>query len=144
MVLEGPSGVLIEQSLVFQFKVSNNQAEYEALLAGMELARDLGASLLECQTDSRLVEGQMNENFQVKDNHLLQYFHKAKRLATCFKSFRLRHVPRSKNNRADILSKLASGNAKGGIVYSDQTGDDEANSRMFQRYYCRITKHLEG
>ncbi|XP_014522255.1 uncharacterized protein LOC106778781 [Vigna radiata var. radiata] len=52
VVLEGPNGILIEQSLVFQFKVSNNQAEYEALLAGMELARDLAVGRLECQTDS--------------------------------------------------------------------------------------------
>lgn len=45
----------------------------------------------------------------------MQYFHRAKRLETCFKSFRLRHVPRSENNRADLLSKLASGNVKGGL-----------------------------
>jgi hypothetical protein len=37
-VLEGPDGVLIEQSLRFAFKVRNNQAKYEALLAGMKLA----------------------------------------------------------------------------------------------------------
>ncbi|RDY05633.1 hypothetical protein CR513_10508, partial [Mucuna pruriens] len=38
VILEGPEGVLIEQSLHFEFKASNNQAEYEALLAGMGLA----------------------------------------------------------------------------------------------------------
>ncbi|MCI67194.1 gag-pol polyprotein, partial [Trifolium medium] len=37
IVLEGPDGVLIEQSLRFAFKASNNQAEYEALIAGMKL-----------------------------------------------------------------------------------------------------------
>ncbi|XP_014489934.1 uncharacterized protein LOC106752716 [Vigna radiata var. radiata] len=115
VVLEGSNGILIEQSLVFQFKVSNNQAEYEALLARMELARDLGVSWLECQTDSQLVEGQMNGIFQVKDDHLLQYFHKAKQLATYFKRFTLRHVPRSENGRADTLFKLAGGVAKGGL-----------------------------
>lgn len=71
IVLEGPNDMLVEQSLIFKFKVSNNQAEYEALLAGMELARDLAAESLECQTDSQLVEGQMNGSFQIKDNQLL-------------------------------------------------------------------------
>jgi ribonuclease HI len=41
VVLEGPNGVLIEQSLRFAFKASNNQAEYEALIAGMKLAREM-------------------------------------------------------------------------------------------------------
>lgn len=42
MVLEGPDGVLLEQSLHFGFKTSNNQAEYEAMIAGMNLAREWG------------------------------------------------------------------------------------------------------
>ena len=48
VVLEGPKGLLIEQALRFAFKASNNQAEYEALIAGMLLAKEMGArSLLE-------------------------------------------------------------------------------------------------
>ncbi|MCI04575.1 gag-pol polyprotein, partial [Trifolium medium] len=41
VVLEDPDGVLIEQSLRFSFKASNNQAEYEALIAGMKLAKEM-------------------------------------------------------------------------------------------------------
>lgn len=55
--------MVVEQSLIFKFKVSNNQAKYEALMAGMEFARDLGAENLECRTDSQLVEGHMRSNF---------------------------------------------------------------------------------
>lgn len=43
-MLEGPNGLIVEPSIVFKFHISNNQAEYEALIVGMELARDLGAS----------------------------------------------------------------------------------------------------
>nr|KYP31659.1 hypothetical protein KK1_047889 [Cajanus cajan]KYP31660.1 hypothetical protein KK1_047890 [Cajanus cajan] len=43
IILEGPNQVTLEQSLKFSFKVTNNRAEYEALLAGLRLARDLGA-----------------------------------------------------------------------------------------------------
>ena len=42
IVLEGPNGVLIEQALRFAFKASNNQAEYEALIAGMLLTKEMG------------------------------------------------------------------------------------------------------
>jgi len=57
VILEGPNGVLIEQSLRFAFKASNNQAEYEALIAGMLLAREMGARSLMAKSDSLLVTG---------------------------------------------------------------------------------------
>jgi len=43
VILEGPDGLLIEQALRFSFKASNNQAEYEALIVGMLLAKKMGA-----------------------------------------------------------------------------------------------------
>lgn len=46
IVLEGPNNIMIEQALIFRFKVSNNQAEYEALIVGLELANDLGIEFL--------------------------------------------------------------------------------------------------
>lgn len=113
IVLERPNGLMVEQSLIFKFKISNNQAEYEALLAGMELAWDLGVEYLECRTDSQLVEGHMRGTFQVKDDQLLQYFQKAKQMETCFKSVEIKHVSRKENTREDMLSKLASGKEKG-------------------------------
>lgn len=113
VVLEGPNELLVEQSLVFKFPISNNQAEYEALIAGLELAGDLGANSVECRTDSQVVVGHMNEDFQVKDEQLLQYFHKVRQLQTRFRTVHIKHVPRKDNTRADTLSKLASGKEKG-------------------------------
>ncbi len=52
VILEGPGDVLIEQSLRFEFKASNNQAEYEALIAGMNLAAEMGAENLRAKSDS--------------------------------------------------------------------------------------------
>jgi len=59
IILEGPKGVLIEQALRFSFKASNNQAEYEALIAGMLLAKEMGAQSLLAKSDSQLVTGQV-------------------------------------------------------------------------------------
>ncbi|RDX65830.1 Retrovirus-related Pol polyprotein from transposon 17.6, partial [Mucuna pruriens] len=63
IVLEGPGGILIEQLLHFDFKASNNQAEYEALLAGMRLAQELEAKRLVAKSDSKLVTGQVNGEY---------------------------------------------------------------------------------
>ena len=67
VVLEGPSGILVEQSLRFSFKASNNQAKYEALIAGMLLAKEIGATQLAARGDSLLVTGQVNGEFTAKD-----------------------------------------------------------------------------
>lgn len=43
------------QSVIFRFRVSNNQVEYKVLIVGLTLAKDLGAINLECRTDSQVV-----------------------------------------------------------------------------------------
>lgn len=55
IVLEGPSEVLLEQSLCFNFHTNNNQVEYETLLAGMKFAREVGDAYLQAKSDSQLV-----------------------------------------------------------------------------------------
>jgi len=108
VVLEGPGGILIEQSLKFSFKASNNQAEYEALIASMLLAKEIGATRLAARSDSLLVTGQVNGEFTAKDPQLAKYLDYVKILAAAFHTFRLSHVPRQENSRTDLLSKLAS------------------------------------
>lgn len=46
IILEGPDNIVLEQALKFNFKASNNQAEYKALIAGLKLAREVGAKKL--------------------------------------------------------------------------------------------------
>jgi hypothetical protein len=67
VVLEGPDGVLIEQSLRFTFKASNNQAEFEALIAGMKLTREMEVTDLRAKSDSQLVTNQVFGDYQTKD-----------------------------------------------------------------------------
>ena len=71
IVLEGPNKILIEKSLHFAFKTSNNQAEYEAILVGLSLAREVGVKKLTCKTDSKLTVGHLNDEFQIKGPILL-------------------------------------------------------------------------
>lgn len=63
IVLEGPDGLLIEQSLCFNFRVSNNQVEYEAIIADLALAKEVGATRLIASSDSQLVANQVKGEF---------------------------------------------------------------------------------
>jgi len=113
VILEGPNGVLIEQSLRFAFKASNNQAEYEALIAGILLAKEMGAKVLMAKSDSLLVTGQVTGEFQAKDPQMAAYLEYVQELKRSFVLFEVVHVPMEQNARADLLAKLAS-SGKGG------------------------------
>ena len=67
VILESLDEVILEQSLLFEFKTTSNQAEYEALLVGLRLAREVGSKHLKCWSDSKLVIGQLNGGYQTKD-----------------------------------------------------------------------------
>jgi ribonuclease HI len=108
IILEGPDDILIEQSLRFEFKASNNQAEYEALIAGMTLAQEMGAENLRAKSDSPLVTSQNTGENQTKDPQLVKYLAKVQDLAKRFVFFEAVYVPREQNFRADLLAKLAS------------------------------------
>jgi len=63
IVLEGPNQILIEKSLHFAFMTSNNQVEYEAILASLSLAKEVGIRILTCKIDSKLTVGHLNDEF---------------------------------------------------------------------------------
>ncbi|XP_015961029.1 uncharacterized protein LOC107485001 [Arachis duranensis] len=108
VILESQNGITIEQSVRYEFPVSNNQAEYEALLAGLALAREVRAKILEVNTDSHVVSSQINGDYQTRDPLLQQYLAKVNKLKEGFEHVTIQHVPRERNARADLLSKLAS------------------------------------
>ncbi|XP_072054907.1 uncharacterized protein [Arachis hypogaea] len=108
IILENQNGITIEQSIRYDFPVSNNQAEYEALLAGLNLAREVGAKILEVNTDSQVVCSQINGSYQTRDPLLQQYLKKVSETKEGFEKVSIHHVPRERNARADLLSKLAS------------------------------------
>jgi len=62
------SGLTIEQSLRFDLKTMNNQAEYEATIACLNLAKEMGAEEVQCQSNSKLTVGHLTGELQVKDD----------------------------------------------------------------------------
>jgi len=67
IILEGPNELTLEQAISFRFETSNNQAEYEALITRIRLIKELGVKQLKCQSDSQLITGQINGEFQNRE-----------------------------------------------------------------------------
>nr|XP_025664515.1 uncharacterized protein LOC112762925 [Arachis hypogaea] len=108
IILKSPTEVVYEQSVKFEFPVSNNQAEYEALHGGLVLVKEVGATRVEVCSDSQVVTSQINGTYQARDSLLQKYLERVKKLSEEFDEVTVQHVPRERNTRADLLSKLAS------------------------------------
>lgn len=83
---------------------TNNVAEYKALIAGLELARDKGVTDIEVYMDSSLVVNQVKGEWKIKKDSLRPLAVKARRLIDGFDSWSLSHVRRAENEDADKLA----------------------------------------
>ncbi|KAK0581236.1 hypothetical protein LWI29_011631 [Acer saccharum] len=108
VVVSTPEGDSVECALRFDFKATNNQAEYEALIAGLKVCTVLGADEVEIFSDSQVVVNQVLDKYQARDESMITYLELAKELLGRFKEYRIVHVPREENEQVDALAKLAS------------------------------------
>ncbi|XP_071708973.1 uncharacterized protein [Rutidosis leptorrhynchoides] len=95
LILTGPHQEEHTYALRFNFKVTNNEAEYEALLAGMHIARELGIKKLQAYVDSQLVANQINGTFDANEKSMQSYLALVHSLADAFVDFRISQIPRS-------------------------------------------------
>nr|GEW00656.1 reverse transcriptase domain-containing protein [Tanacetum cinerariifolium] len=95
-------------ALRFQFTASNNEAEYEALVAGLRIAARIGVQNVQVSVDSKLVANQVLGMYVAKEDNMVKYLEIVKSLVSRFTTFSISQVPRSKNKKADALSKIAS------------------------------------
>ena len=94
---------------VFKYigETTNNNAEYNALITGLEEVRCLGGDEVIVNLDSELVVKQINGEYRVKNAEIKPLFEKAIDALKDFKSFEIRHIDRSKNKEADRLVNKA-------------------------------------
>ncbi|XP_057520371.1 uncharacterized protein LOC130800739 [Amaranthus tricolor] len=108
LLIVSSAGVRMERAVRFEFATSNNEAEYEALLMGLKICYEAGAKVLSAFSDSQLIVGQVNGEFEAKDDSMKMYLQQVKGFVQKFDKFTLIHIPRSQNAQADSLAKLAS------------------------------------
>jgi ribonuclease HI len=88
-------------------RATNNVAEYEGLLMGLEEVLGLGGKRLRVESDSELLVRQMNGLYRVKDEKLIRLHQKAQELLRRLDSYRIIHVRREHNRVADRLANQA-------------------------------------
>ena len=107
MIQTSPDGIDVEYALRFGFQDSNNEAEYEAVIAGLNLAHSMEVDQLEVCNDSQLVVKQVEDDYEEKGEKMICYLKKVHELLKKFVRVQVRHIPRTENSRADTLAKLA-------------------------------------
>ena len=92
----------------FGFKASSNEAEYEALLVGLRLAKKLKAGHLQIFSNSQLMVKQVTEEYQAQGEKMAAYLRSAHILLKSFSGYSIVQVPRVDNTYTDALACLAS------------------------------------
>lgn len=107
IIVRRPDGSVAASGGAYLGSVTNNVAEYEALLWGLRVARCLGATELLVRADSELVVKQLRGEYRVKNEGLKPLFLKAQALRQAFASIEFQHVRRAENADADALANEA-------------------------------------
>jgi len=88
-------------------RATNNEAEYQAAIAGLEAALGLGGGDVELRMDSQLVVRQLEFRYKVRNPRLQPFFNRLLELKRQFNVFSVSHIPREQNTRADELANMA-------------------------------------
>ena len=97
----------IEHAIRLGFSTSNNEPEYEVILAGIELATTVSADRLLIRSDSQLVVGQVNEDYESQDPQMEKYVSLVKQRMGSLEAWKLEHIPKDCNEKADALAAVA-------------------------------------
>ena len=106
-VIFDASGRTIRELCRYLGYATNNVAEYEGLLMGLEEVLRSGGKRLRVESDSQLLVRQLNGLYRVKDKKLSQLHHQALGLLRHLEAYRIIHVPREQNRLADKLANRA-------------------------------------
>ncbi|XP_075515629.1 uncharacterized protein LOC142550286 [Primulina tabacum] len=106
VVIISPPGEKIKLELRIDSRITNNEAEYEAVLAGIQAVREVGASRIILYSDSQLITQQIKGVYEAKDDRMLKYLQLIKARAEVFADWGIEQIPREENSEADTLEKM--------------------------------------
>jgi ribonuclease HI len=107
VVVERADGTLVARGKKYLGVMTNNQAEYRALIAGLKAVTRYAPAVVSVYMDSELIVRQMNGQYRVRDASLQPLYEEARALAERLPRVTFAHVPRSKNALADKLANEA-------------------------------------
>jgi ribonuclease HI len=101
VVLTSPKGDKLHYMLQIHFTASNNIAQYEALVHGLKLAKEIGILRILCFGDSDLVVHQVSGDWDAKNTNMASYRFYVQQLCGFFEGCEFHHIPRANNDKAD-------------------------------------------
>jgi ribonuclease HI len=104
VVLIPPEGGVLKYAIQLEFLATNNIAEYEGLVTGLQLAKDLDIQLLLIRGDSQLVAKQVQKEYDCNNEMMAGYLVEVRRMEKFFDGFEVRYVPQLDNHHADHLA----------------------------------------
>ena len=107
VVLISPEGGKFQYAVRLHFPASNNVAEYEALISGLRIAIDIGATRLYVYGDSKLVIDQVMKNSNCESPLMDAYYQEVRKIEGKFRGLELHHILRKQNPDTDALAKMA-------------------------------------
>ena len=110
VILLSPEKDIIRYGVQLQFLTMNNEAKYEAVLTGLRVAKALGVRNLKLNSDSKLVIGQMNNEYKAKEDRMKRYLVLTNQLISNFNDVKITQVTWVENSEADKVAKLALSN----------------------------------
>ncbi|MDP2690821.1 MAG: reverse transcriptase-like protein [Candidatus Gracilibacteria bacterium] len=106
-VISDPKGQVLEKISTYIGEGTNNQAEYHALLLGLDAVSKKNPEKITCYLDSELIVKQVNGQYKVRNIALKEYYDQVKLFQKKFPNTSFHHIPRSKNKLADKLANDA-------------------------------------
>jgi ribonuclease HI len=106
-VLVAPSKVKTCYATRLDFSCTNNIAEYEALLLGLQKLKEMGIRRAVLKTDSQVISGHIDKSYKARDLKLEKYLDTIRRIEASFEGFSVKNIPRGENEHADLLAKSA-------------------------------------
>ncbi|GJT53792.1 reverse transcriptase domain-containing protein [Tanacetum coccineum] len=113
LILIDPEGAEYYYALRLNFSNSNNDAKYEALLAGLRIAAKIKVEKMLAFVDSKLVASQVEGSYKAKGEKTKKYKEKALEIIRSFNNFQISHILREDNKKANALSKLTAVQCEG-------------------------------
>jgi ribonuclease HI len=108
VTLKSPKGDELSYVLQIHFPTTNNIMEYEALLHGLRVVKEIGVQHIMCCGDSDLVAQQVAGTYKARNEVMAAYRDEVDEMVKSFLSYDIKHVRREDNMAADTLSKLGS------------------------------------
>lgn len=149
-ILENSEGAVVAQGGRHIGVATNNVAEYEGLLDGLDAARELQVERLEILLDSELIVKQLGGQYRVKDEKLKPLYQRAKELMGGMREVSVAHIPRAQNAAADALVNVAlDTEAQTGSLPAESqatlfAGDDDMTQSTAGTYELTVKAHFDA